>query len=223
MNHPWDLGNYFTVGNGIDQWHSGDTETSEFNSSFRSFDTLSNFSDTDSYSDISKVSSGQQFQSTSLGTSDFSTQTFENNDNNSNFSPQSLTNNFFAYGVSSLIRDYNQYSTSNSLNMANMGLGPLGHAFDANFYANRDADFSTFTRNLESSAVTLGSAFGPEGTIAGMGVAGLIELGSSYFQPSHNETMTNTGNLSNGNAGISSATSDSVQETSQDNGSTADN
>lgn len=106
-----------------------------------------------------------------------------------------LTTNFLAFGASQGIKELNDFQNASNLKEAQIGTGPGGHAFDAVNRADIQNNFNTFTHGLESTAISLGSAFGPEGLALGAGVAGAISLGSSAFTPSMNTTPTNSGSM----------------------------
>lgn len=107
----------------------------------------------------------------------------------------SASNSLFG---AALITNLNSSITSNanqkSIDIAKMGNGPEGHAFDAVYHAELSASQSRFNTDIENATITLGSAFGPEGLVAGLAGAAI----ESVFLPSQidsNTTMSTTGDL----------------------------
>lgn len=126
-----------------------------------------------------------------------------------------FTSGFAGLAISNVIKDFNQYSTSNSINQASFGKGPLGHAFDSGFYARQQADHDTLYNNLSGEAVALGSAFGPEGLGLGVLAAGVIHEIGQFTEPSVNETPTNSGTsvpFANGNVGMDNSNVQNVDD-----------
>jgi len=107
----------------------------------------------------------------------------------------STSNSLFG---AALITNLNSSLTSNinqrSIDASRMGNGPEGHAFDAVYHSELNANQSRINSDIENATITLGSAFGPEGLAVGLAGAAL----ESAFLPStvsSNTTMSTTGEL----------------------------
>jgi hypothetical protein len=126
---------------------------------------------------------------------------------NSLFSPISSLSDTFPKIASStsnslfgaaLITNLNSSITSTTnqknIDIAKMGNGPEGHAFDAVYHAELGANQSRLNSDIENATITLGSAFGPEGLVAGLAGAAV----EAMFLPNQidsNTTMSTTGDL----------------------------
>lgn len=89
---------------------------------------------------------------------------------------------------------------TNSVNQSNLiaarqGNGPGGHAFDAVNHAEANANFNSINSSIQSALIAGGSAFGPEGLVAGVGLAGIEEGVSQIFSPSTNTTQGLSGDM----------------------------
>lgn len=108
-----------------------------------------------------------------------------------------------SFGVGSAISSVNSaildYSTQQNLLKSEQGLGPNGHAFDANVHAQMQANHDNMIATIGSGLIAAGSLAGPEGLIAGTIAAGALEL-TQYGSPvNQNTTMSTEGNLVNAN------------------------
>lgn len=108
-----------------------------------------------------------------------------------------------SFGVGSAISSVNSaildYSTQQNLLKSEQGLGPNGHAFDANVHAQMQANHDNMISAIGSGLIAAGSLAGPEGLIAGTIAAGALEL-TQYGSPvNQNTTMSTEGNLVNAN------------------------
>lgn len=107
----------------------------------------------------------------------------------------SLTTNFAAFGLSQGIKEVNDYENSQNLKDAQLGIGVGGHSFDAVNNAEQQNNYNSLTHGIESTAISLGSAFGPEGLAVGAGVAAAVGLAAPSFAPSTSITPTNSGTM----------------------------
>lgn len=101
-----------------------------------------------------------------------------------------------AAGIDSAINDANN---AKIMNAARTGNGPNGHAFDAMTHAENQVAFNNAHESFRSSALMLGSSFGPEGLLG----AGILSAADYAVQamttPSENTTNSTSGAMINAN------------------------
>jgi hypothetical protein len=87
-------------------------------------------------------------------------------------------------------------STNNQLDLqAKDGSGPFGHSSAVNMQTQNLTNFNSNVTNLENIALGVGSAFGPEGLVAGGLAAATIGAVSTAFTPSPNLVQGTDGTM----------------------------
>nr|BDV27090.1 hypothetical protein [Picornavirus ishikawaense] len=99
-----------------------------------------------------------------------------------------------AAGIDSAINDANN---AKIMNAARTGNGPNGHAFDAMTHAENQVAFNNAHESFRSSALMLGSSFGPEGLL-GAGILSAADYAvQAMTSPSENTTNSTSGAMIN--------------------------
>lgn len=99
-----------------------------------------------------------------------------------------------AAGIDSAINDANN---ARIMNAARTGNGPNGHAFDAMTHAENQVAFNNAHESFRSSALMLGSSFGPEGLL-GAGILSAADYAvQAMTSPSENTTNSTSGAMIN--------------------------
>lgn len=103
----------------------------------------------------------------------------------------------FGSVLAGLQKDVSNEVSQSNLVKAEQGNGPNGHAFDAPLHAQQQVNQDSFFSNIRSAEIVAGSAFGPEGLVAGLGAALLTTGIQQFFQPNENTTQATSGDLVN--------------------------
>lgn len=98
-------------------------------------------------------------------------------------------------GIGALDTAITSNINQSNLIAARQGNGPGGHAFDAVNHAEANANFNSVNSTIQSALIAGGSAFGPEGLVAGMALAGVEEGVAQVFSPSINTTQGLNGDM----------------------------
>jgi len=96
----------------------------------------------------------------------------------------SLPTALLGLGVGAVNSAITSNQTSSEIQMAKIGTGPEGHAFDALNHAEANATNQTFNANIQSALIAGGSLFGPEGLGVGLLAAGVEGLVNPSTAPS---------------------------------------
>lgn len=88
-------------------------------------------------------------------------------------------------GINALTESQNQSNLAN----AQQGKGPGGSNFLAMSDAQQQASHNSENRAIESAAIGVGAAFGPEGLAAGAGIAALVEGYNQLTEPGQQDVL----------------------------------
>jgi hypothetical protein len=190
-SHPWD-----TLSGGTsdisqqDNFSLPQSLNSAFYTSSDLFSVPDNF---DSFSNSNKVEPDLISNSSSFSSmTDFLEPRQPSIDSLSN-----LGTGFAGALIGSAVKSISDSTNQSNITKAAQGLGPNGHAFDADYHAQQLASHNSTMASIESAEIGLGSMLGPEGLVAGVALAGVTSLVGDYTAPSQNTTMSTSGQLVN--------------------------
>lgn len=92
-------------------------------------------------------------------------------------------------------REFTNYENSSRTTQANLGLTREGHSFLAPIHTEIENTNASNLTSIENLEIGLGSAFGPEGLLAGTVAAGITALVGPSFQQSENVVNSTNGTL----------------------------
>lgn len=99
--------------------------------------------------------------------------------------------------VNSIQKDATSYVNENRLLQAEQGTGPNGHAFDAVAHARQENTLADKFSDIKSAEILGGSALGPEGLVAGIGLAAVTTIAQNFISSNENTTQATDGSFVN--------------------------
>lgn len=148
-------------------------------------------SDTSSLVSSFSVSSFDSFMPSDSASLSGSSEDFQS----SGFSFSNLPSAITGTMLTTANREITNVENSNRTIESNLGLTSEGHSFLAPIHAEIENTNNSNLTSIENSEIALGSAFGPEGLIAGVALAGLTSAIAPSFQQSENVVNTTSGQL----------------------------
>lgn len=98
-------------------------------------------------------------------------------------------------GLSALNSGFNSSTNSNLMYHAKAGDSQFGHSAFSEVQTSNIVSHNNFYTDLENSALSVGSLFGPEGLAVGALAAGGLSIVSHFTQPDNNIIPTNMGTM----------------------------
>lgn len=113
--------------------------------------------------------------------------------------------------VSNLFQNFNSSANVRFALDNQFGTGSLNNTFDLGARIQNQENYNNTITNIQSAEVSIGSAFGPEGLIAGTALAAVTGVVGNMFSPSQVTEQGNSGNLVNSSDTYSQSTG-SIQD-----------
>lgn len=171
--------------NSFDSFSSSVSEPEDFSDTISTISDSSFNSNFDSASMFSNRSSGLMSESSQIATSSaFDLSSAVN-------LPSAIAGSF----LTTANKEITDYENSSLTMQSNLGLTSEGHSFLAPIHAEIENTNNSNLTNIENTEIGIGSAFGPEGLIAGAALAGVTALAGPSMQQSTAVVNSTSGQL----------------------------